>query len=311
MARSSLVIQGKWSEAELIYRYASRYHALPMLGLASVLASVLASRRLIRRCDARDALPAVLGTFAGVVMFAVQYHEVESDCFPMLHHPDQQATMAALHHVQELAVQEGISRTHLERLITPAVRSWNVAIKNYRTEYLSFMKLLDVPETAIRRRSDDEVRDLLEKRLTPAQRLALGSGACAYLRPAVTDPHAQPLSVARLVRLSHISEVAPRQYRSEDVPAFILLEFQPTSLARYLELPGLLADQELIIFRIDAQGRWRPGQNLHWEQPRQIKGAMVNLDGLIHWWGEPITQIAIQFTRPGQISLSALPRLLR
>jgi hypothetical protein len=311
VGRSCLVVQGKISEAELFYRYASRYHTLPMLGLASVLASVLSSRRLMRRCDARDGLPAVLGAFVGLVMFAVQHHEVETYWAPMLHHQDQKVTMSALHHLGKVAREEGISRKQLDRIIAPAVRSWNSGLLTHRPEYLSFMRLIEIPEAAVHPRSDADARGLLQTRLTAAERLALGSGACAYLRPAEPGPDARTVAVAKRIELYKMLESGAGRYRSDDIPGFVKIEF-PTSEARYLELPGLTADQQLVIFRCDSQGRWRPGQKVYWVQPRgHDSHVVVNLDGLIHWWDTPLTSIAIHLTRTGEVSLQGLPRLLR
>jgi hypothetical protein len=311
VARSGLALQGRVSEAELIYRFASRYHTLPMLGLASVFASVLSSRRLMRRCDARDGLPAILGAIVGLVMFAMQHHEVETHWAPMLHHPDQKMTMSALHHLGKVAREVGISRTQLDRIITPAVRTWNSGLRTHRSEYFSFMRLIEVPETAVHPRSDADVRGLLRARLTAAERLALGSGACPYLRPAAPGPGARTVAVAKRIELHSMLESGAGRYRSDGIPGSIKIEF-PRSEARYLELPGLAADQELVIFRCDPQGRWRPGPNFHWVQPRgHDSNAVVDLDGLIHWWGEPLTEIAIQLTRTGEVSLQGPPRLLR
>jgi hypothetical protein len=312
VARSRLVIEGKWSEAELIYRYASRYHAIPMLGSATILASVLASQRLIRRCDLGAGLPAIVGTIVGLLMFAVQYHEVNFHAARMLNHPDQKVTMVALHHLCQVAREEGITRTQLDRIIMPAVRPWNAGLQTARPEYLSFTRLVEASEWAVHPRSDDEARDLLQARLTSVERLALGAGACAYLRPGRPDPEARTLSIARVVELNNIHESAPGRYRTNRVPAFIKYEFQPTSQARFLVLPGLCGDQELVIFRVDAQGRWRPGQNIRWVQPlRYDSTAVVELNGLIHWRGGPLTQIAVRLSRPGEIRLGGPPRLLR
>lgn len=129
-------------------------------------------------------------------------------------------------------------------------------------------------------------------------------------RPSCAD--AETLAVARQVELSHIHESGAGCYQSDQYNGSITFEFPLAQEARYLELPGLETDQELVILRRDEQGLWRPRDNLRWAKAQGTgKAVVIDLDSLIHWRGEPITQIAIQLTRPGEISLQAPPRLIR
>ena len=77
-ARAGLVAMGICSVAHLIYLFAARYHVLPLIGLATVVAAFLSRWRPILRCDARPGLPWMLGASVGMVMFFAHHHEIES-----------------------------------------------------------------------------------------------------------------------------------------------------------------------------------------------------------------------------------------
>jgi len=312
VARAGLVKQGRWTESQLICQFGSRYHVLPLIGMAAVLAATLSGWRLIRRCDDRSGIPALVATLFGLALMALQSREIADHWSYNLRYPDQKATMSALDHVRRIACQEGISQTQLLRIVTPAIRPWNASVLNDCPSAFPLMKLVDAPQQVTWPRTDEEARALLQARLTLQERIALGSGACASINPMRPGDDTHTVAVARRLELERACEDRPGFYRSEGVPGLVKCEFDRSTDARFLILPGLQTSQELDIFLRDGQGRWRPGQFVRWlPSPRSDKNAVIDLSTMIHLWGEPITQIAVQFTRPGEIALEGPPRLLR
>jgi len=120
------------------------------------------------------------------------------------------------------------------------------------------------------------------------------------------------VSIGRCLELQNIREDRPGRYRSNLVPGSIKFAFDSASEPRFLVLPGLKADQDLIISLCDIKGRSREGRSIRWlHAPRADGPAVVELENIIHWWREPVSQITVQLTRPGEIALDAPPRLLR
>ena len=119
------------------------------------------------------------------------------------------------------------------------------------------------------------------------------------------------LSIATPANFDHVHEYKPGHYRSSDVPGRLQYEFKPTTAHRFLVLPGLKTDQELEIYFRDVQERWRSARFVLWlPPPRSGEQPVVDLERMIHLWGEPVRQIAVQLTRPGEIALEGPPRLM-
>ena len=295
----------------LIYEYASRYHLVSLLGLAVVMAALFF---LATNPQGRfQTWPAaVLGTVAGLLAF-VAVAERSTPIGPV-RHPDQKACMSALHRIGQVATKKGVAADRqFDRIFTPSVRSLEPEHSDLGPlRLLNVMWLIEVPQKPARPKSDDEARDLVQTCLTRSERLALGDGACAYLRPGHPGSQAQTIAVARVVELNQIQESKPGHYHSDQPSGRLTFEFPAVAGPHYLELPGLETDQELVILRRDKHGDWRPRENLRWAKTSGAgRGAVIDLEGLIHWRGETITQFAIQLTRAGEISLQEPPRLIR
>jgi hypothetical protein len=311
--RASLLLRDRpWSEQQLLYEWGGRYHVLPLLGLAAILAAVMASWPFPRRCDGRPWLPPIVGSFVGLVMLVVQYPEASYWNW-MLRQPGQKQTLDAIDHLGKVAREEGIPRSQLKRIIGPAFRSWNQSLVFDRPAAFSLMNLVTLaPERVAVPLGDAEALARLKRRLNQRQRLALGSQCCFSLNRASLHPGAETLVVARPDGMTHAHELRPGHYRADAVPAAIRFEFDPAPAARYLALPGFRADQDIVISWCDNTGQWRSGQSVRWlKLPRSDDTAIVDLDGLIHQPDYPLSRIAIQFTRPGELTLAGSPRLLR
>jgi hypothetical protein len=303
------VKRGLWTEPELLYIFASRYHVLPLLGLVTIIAALLASWPRIGRYDRHRGRPAFVAALVGVATMAVQSGEV-SRWEWMLHQPDQHATLSALYHVGELARAEGIPRPQLMRIFDPVYRSWNGSLVKDCPRAFHLMNLaVQAPERVEQPISDETARARLLNCLTLGERIALGAGTCA---PLIPDPmeRAHTLAIARQVATRDINVLGPGRYERGRLPGFIEFEFEPAAGARYLFLPGLAADQDVIVVLTNDSSRWRGGQSIRWlKSPRT--DAAIDLARLIHWSGEAPARIRVKCAGPGEIALGGPPRLLR
>lgn len=303
---------GYWTEAELVYKFAARYHVLPLIGLAATVAALLSSWPMIRRCDARRGLPMLVGTCVGLVMFAVQAREATQWDW-MLSQPDQKATFEALHRVGVVARDEGIPRSQLLRIFDPAYRTWNASVQINRPYAFHIMRLaIQAPERVEHLIPDAEARRLLTTRLTAAERTWLGASSCPSGKLPDSSSDLQTLAVARRTEVFKASEVQPGRFRLTEAPSYIEYEFDPTTEAKFLSLPGLNADQDLVVAWQVPSGEWRQCQSFRLFRSHLGDGdAVVDLARLIHLQDRPISRIRIYFTNSGELALDGLPRLLR
>jgi len=304
-----LLKRGLWTEPQLLYLFASRYHVLPLLGAVTIVASVLASWPSLRRWDAQRSRPALVAGLVGIASMALQAGEASRWGW-MLDQPDQRATLKALDHIGKLARADGISRAQLLRIFDPVYRSWNGSLLSDCPRAFHLMNLAAVaPESVERPLRDEIARARLLPRLTPVERIALGAGTCASLISAQPE-HVHTLSIGRQVAAHDVSELKPGIFKRDESPGYIEFAFEPAPGARYLVLPGLAANEDVIVVLTDDTANWRSGQNVRWlKSPRT--DATIDLKRLIHWSGDAPTRIRVKFTRPGEIALEGPPRLLR
>ena len=311
-SRVFLMTSSRWTERQLLYDYTGRYHVLPLLGLAAIGAAVLSWWPVVRRLDNRRGLPALAGAILGLVFLGLQYKESNQWRW-MLRQPGQKETLAVLQRLGEVAREEGVTRAQLLRIIAPAYRPWNQSLVIDRPGAFSLMHLVVLaPDRVARPLADDEARNRLVARLTHAERLILGAETCASIEPAHLEPDARVLSLARRVEIRGAREIESGRYQSTRMPASITYEFVPATQARYLVLPGLSADQDVVMLWLDGRNRWRSTQSVRWlHSPRADAPAVIDLERLIHRPESPLSRIEIQFTKSGEIALEASPRLLR
>ena len=182
-SRVCMMKMGRWTERQLLYEYAGRYHVLPILGLAAIVAAVLASWPLVRRFDRRPWLPALAGMVIGLVMLAVQHREAAHWNW-MLDQPGQKETLAVLCDLGKMARDEGITRSQLTRIIAPAFRGWNQNLVVDRPAAFSLMNLVTLaPEVVAAPLGDDEARNALEGSLDPAAAVCPGCGKLCVPEP--------------------------------------------------------------------------------------------------------------------------------
>jgi hypothetical protein len=249
---------------------------------------------------------------AAVTLLIAQYREVSDNWTYMLRQPDQRATLSALHRMGKVARECGITREQLARVVAPALRAWNGSVMTDCPTAFPLMKLVQAPEHVDLPVTDESARTLITERLRQQDRMALGMGACASFAEVRLPQEPHTLAVAEPVLLDRVSEITPGRFRSERNPGLIKYEFVRTDGASFLVLPGLQTNQELEILWCDGAGRWRPSQFVRWlPSANAVQPALIDLRTMIHLWGEPITQIAIRFTHPGEITLASPPRLLR
>ena len=202
-ARTVMLKEGRWTEPQFLYQFAARYHALPLLGLVTIIAAVLAAWPLVRRCDARRGLPALLAALVGLVTMLVQSGEA-SHWNWMLRQPDQRVTLSVLHHLGELASAEGVTRSQLMRIFDPVYRDWNGSVMNDRPYAFHLMNLaVQATEQVERPLPDDQARARLLAWLTPVERIALGRRNLCIARPFTPGtgrPHSLDLAARRCPR---------------------------------------------------------------------------------------------------------------
>ncbi len=222
-----------------------------------MIAALLSAWPLVRRCDQRRGLPAVIGTFVGLVSLAIQHHEAAGWEW-MLYQPDQKATLKVLHRVGWLARQEGIPRSQLVRVFDPCFRSWNGSILHDHPDTFHLMELAAAAPVSVENPLPDPVaRRQILAHLNRYERTVLGAGACVSLNPPRLSAGAKTAAVARRVEMHHADKIDRGRYHGANGDSYIEFEFDPAPQARFLFLPGLQADQDVLILRTDEKGRWR------------------------------------------------------
>ena len=217
----------RWSELQFLYQAVGRYHVLPLMGLAAIVAAVLACWPAVRRFDARKGLPAFAGAVVGLVMLLVQFKEASYWDFFLLQQ-DQKVTFRALDALGKVAREEGISYAQLVRIIDPVMRPWNESILVDRPAAFPLVKLAaHAPLSVAQPIGDDVALARLRKRLTATECKALGAEMCASLNPGRPARGARTLAVGRRYDVNGACELSPGHYQNTGGAGYIGFEFEP------------------------------------------------------------------------------------
>jgi hypothetical protein len=310
--RVAMMRAGFWTEREFLYNFAARYHVLPLMGMAAVVAALLASWPLVKRCDSRRGLPAIVGTIVGLLMLVAQHREAKQWGW-MLNQPGQRETLSALHHLGEIARDEGVSRSQLLRMFDPAWRSWNGSVQHDRPHAFHLMRLaVRAPDNVELPLADHEARSRLLACLTQEECMALGAGTIASPASLQPDVLSQTLAIARSIEIQSAIDEESGPFRMTNRSAYVEFAFDPVANARYLWLPGIAIDQDVYVSWCDSAGRWRPGQSLRLSRSDQAASQVtIDLIRLVHWPAYPVARIRVKSTAPDKIALIGAPRLLR
>jgi peptidoglycan/LPS O-acetylase OafA/YrhL len=311
-SRAGLVVQGRWTESQLLYVFGGRYHLLPLMGLAALLACLLAAWPWVRRQDAFSFQPAILGIVVGLTALQVYRGEEDHWRWMMRCLPDQKATMSALERLRRVAEAEGVPRDQLLRVFDPALRPWNACLLHSYPPAFPLMKLVQAFPTVQHPLSDDAARNRLLARLSSQDRQVLGAGACASMSPGRPAPDSQTVAIARLVEVQQARETSPGHYRWVNWPSYLEYEVETPPGARFLSLPGFAADQDVRVSWSDDSGQWRPLQHVYWlHSPPANAPAVIDLKRLTNWPSGRVRRIRIEFTEAGEVALHGSPRLVR
>jgi hypothetical protein len=141
----------------------------------------------------------------------------------------------------------------------------------------------------------------------------LGNNTCVNFHPVRLPPQARTVSVGRRAWIREAKEIQAGRFRCRDAQSsFLEYRFEPAAGARFVALPHLEADHDVVVSWHEGAGPWRPTQNVRLLGPRQGDlPAVIDLQRLINWSGEPVTGIRIGFTHPGLLAVGESPRLLR
>jgi hypothetical protein len=310
-ARASMLRMGRWSEAQLLYEYTGRYHVLPLAGLAAIMAAVIVRLPVVRRGDNNRALAAALAAGIGILMIFVQHAEAARWSW-IIRQPGQAETLAAIRRVESVARSERIPQSQLKRIVDPVFRAWNGSILVDNPAAFHFLNLAARAPLVVERELPDEVaRARLRAQLTSTERIALGAGACLSLNPSRPGSHAQTILVGRRPELQSAHELRPGTYRGTSSDSFLEFDFEPVAKARYLAIPGLTADQDVIIQWREGDAVWRSGQKVRWIRPTDADSSVViDFERLIHYLGGPITGVRVFFTQAGELTIDGAPALL-
>ena len=296
-----------WAGHESMFRIA-RYHMFPQLGLA-----------LLVGAAARSWVAERWWLAAAAVGLLVVIHDRKMKSEAALYDfPNQHQTLAALEHVGDIALAQGITRAQAIAAIEPIRPHW-MPLDQETAQVANVARLLRVGAESSRV-PDAEVRGRLLAALGPEDREGLFGEM--DVGPYLVSP-AGPLQSAEVLAEAVPSGVmgvratgSDGVYETRGWPSYLEYTFNgPADLiasARLLSVPAMDEDDAIEVWWAADGEKWSEGRSVRWRFGNSDPGHewAVPLERLPHWHGRHSQKLRLMFKYPGMVAAGP-PKLLK
>ncbi|MDB5352837.1 MAG: hypothetical protein JWN86_4084 [Planctomycetota bacterium] len=281
-----------------------RYQLFPQLGL--VLLLCLAMRSGLARFDTTPGRSLQAAVIGAVALLLVQLGPIRQHA-QFFRWPEQAKTLAAIEHLAEICVREGIARDQCLAAVEPIRTRWF-------DHDLNALMLLPA-HVPLHRRPDVEVAPIVFGALSLAEREALcgGMNLARHLKPPAAFSSGDPVAVGRLVRTFEVRETgSPNHWTATGWASYLEFDLSARSPdARVLSLP-VAGPVEL--WWADENGKWSESRSVRWwpstSASAEATDWAVPLEKLPHWETSRIRLVRVVPRKSGIMAVGT-PRLLR
>jgi hypothetical protein len=282
-----------------------RYHLFPQAGLALIAAAVVA--RLAGRVDRRPAVALGVGVLVALVLLGTHRAEFKGRA-RFLRFTGQDATLAAMEHVESLCERRRISRDDALRALDPIRNRWFDFDLNALT-----MIAPNPPNPATE--PAGTIRATIVRAISQKEREALWGGMDVTARMN-REPEVGACVVLPRLENAYRLRQPPRPGETAALPdGLSYLEFssdldrRPSDRPSTLHLDGLPTSGTVEIWWNGRAGRWSEGRSVRLD-PSGSGGVSIPLASLPHWDPTAVDRLRVRFRGPGRVGM-VTPKFFR